>query len=219
MSWTVIFQSRGAIRRLYIGIVAKESTKQRILNAAVRTINEKGEAGVRIDDLLAEVNVTAPSLYHHFGSREGLMVEAQAERFAQSIQTGVDEFVNACRNSTTVEELRLGVRQALAMRSDKRRIEHRLQRLNALGAAYARPELAKKIVDAHESMVFEVARALEPLQTKGLIRSDINLQAVVAWYNGALMGGLLVELEGSTLDANDWDTVMLDAIDKLLFGL
>ncbi len=204
---------------MYIDDVAKESTKQRILNAAVRTINEKGEAGVRIDELLAEVNVAAPSLYHHFGSREGLMVEAQAERFSRSIQTGVQEFVNACRNSTSVEELRLAVQQALAMRSDKARIEHRLQRLNALGAAYARPDLAKKIVDAHESMVAEVVQALQPLQAKGLIRSDVNVEAVVAWYNGALIGGLLVELEGSTLSSHDWDIIMLDAIDKLLFGL
>jgi hypothetical protein len=41
---------------------------------------------------------------------------------------------------------------------------------------------------------------------------------VIAWYNGALIGGLLVELEPSTLDANHWSVVMIDAIDHLLFG-
>jgi hypothetical protein len=41
---------------------------------------------------------------------------------------------------------------------------------------------------------------------------------VIAWYNGALIGGLLVELEPSTLDPNRWADVMLDAIDHLLFG-
>lgn len=198
--------------------MAKASTKQRILDAAIRTINEKGEGGVRIDELLAEVQVTAPSLYHHFGSREGLMIEAQAERFAQSIQTGVAEFVTACLNATTADDIRAAVKQAVALRHDRARLEFRLQRLNALGAAYARPELAKKIVEAHESMVSETAEALRPLQMRGLIRSDINPEAVVAWYNGALMGGLLVEIEGSSLNPDDWDFVMLEAIDYVLFG-
>lgn len=64
----------------------------------------------------------------------------------------------------------------------------------------------------------EVADAMRPFQAKGLIRSDIDIEMVIAWYNGALIGGLLVELEPSTLDANHWSVVMIDAIDHLLFG-
>lgn len=194
------------------------STKQKLLDAAIRTINDKGEAGLRIDDLLNEVDVKAPTLYHHFGSREGLIVEAQAERFLRSIRVGTAEIIDAFNNSTTIEDLKKAVRLAVSYRGDESRIQYRLQRLNALGAAYARPDLAVRIVEAHEAQVREVADAMRPFQAKGLIRSDIDIEMVIAWYNGALIGGLLVELEPSTLDANHWSVVMIDAIDHLLFG-
>jgi hypothetical protein len=42
---------------------------------------------------------------------------------------------------------------------------------------------------------------------------------VVAFYNGALLGGLLVELEPSELDSNKWDGIMVDAMNHVLFGL
>lgn len=194
------------------------STKQKLLDAAIRTINDKGEAGLRIDDLLNEVDVKAPTLYHHFGSREGLIAEAQAERFLRSIRVGTAEIIDAFNSSTTIEDLKKAVRLAVSYRGDESRIQYRLQRLNALGAAYARPDLAVRIVEAHEAQVREVADAMRPFQAKGLIRSDIDIEMVIAWYNGALIGGLLVELEPSTLDANHWSVVMIDAIDHLLFG-
>ena len=194
------------------------STKQKLLDAAIRTINDKGEAGLRIDDLLNEVDVKAPTLYHHFGSREGLIGEAQAERFLRSIRVGTAEIIDAFNSSTTIEDLKKAVRLAVSYRGDESRIQYRLQRLNALGAAYARPDLAVRIVEAHEAQVREVADAMRPFQATGLIRSDIDIEMVIAWYNGALIGGLLVELEPSTLDANHWSSVMIDAIDHLLFG-
>jgi AcrR family transcriptional regulator len=162
--------------------------------------------------------VKAPTLYHHFGSREGLIVEAQAERFLRSIRVGTAEIIDAFNNSTTIQDLKKAVRLAVSYRGDESRIQYRLQRLNALGAAYARPDLAVRIVEAHEAQVREVADAMRPFQAKGLIRSDIDIEMVIAWYNGALIGGLLVELEPSTLDANHWSVVMIDAIDHLLFG-
>ena len=199
--------------------MSARSTKQRLLDAAIKSINERGESGLRIDDLLEEVDVKAPTLYHHFGSREGLMVEAQAERFLTSIRTGVPEVIAAFERSNSVEDLRGAVRLAISMRGDASRIRYRLQRLNALGAAYARPELARRIVEAHEQVVREVAAAMVPFQRRGLIRADINLEMVVALYNGALIGGLLVELDGATLDPREWETVMMDALDHLLFGV
>ena len=194
------------------------STRERLLEVAIRIINEKGEAGVRIDELLREVDVTAPTLYHHFGSREGLIVEAQAQRFFTSSQVGIPEIIEAFEKSSSQDDLRDAVRLAVSYRGDASRIEHRLQRLNSLGAAYARPELAARIVEIHESFVRDIATAMRPFQERGLIRSDIDLEMVIAWYNGALLGGLLVELGPSTLRTSSWSDIMIDALEHLLFG-
>src|SRR5690606_17309469 len=54
--------------------------KQAILDVTVRLLAERGPDGFTIDDVLVESDTSASSLYHHFGSREGLLAEAERYR-------------------------------------------------------------------------------------------------------------------------------------------
>lgn len=55
-----------------VDISEVESTKQRILLAAVRMFAERGYAAVSIRDIAAVVNIKPPSIYSHFESKEAL---------------------------------------------------------------------------------------------------------------------------------------------------
>ena len=199
--------------------MSESTTKERILESAIAAIDERGEAGVRVEEILREVGVGAPTLYHHFGNREGLVLAAQAERFIRTLRTDVPLVIAAFDKCRTVEDLRTAVQFAVSLRGDRSNVERRLKRLNALGAAYARPELVDRITEAHDAMVKQIAAAMRPFQTKGMIRQDVNLEMVVAWYNGAVLGSLLVEMGRTTLHAEEWSVVMLDALEHLLFDL
>lgn len=198
--------------------MSNSSAKQRLLEAAIVAVNENGEASVRIDDLLNEVGVTAPTLYHHFGNREGLMLEVQAERFSRVMRADFPKFIEAVNNSKNEKDLRAAVRLAFTLRDDPARLMIRFQRLNALGAAYARPELAARMVTIHDELAKEVAAAMQPFQDKGILRKDIDLAMLVAWYNGAVVGKLLVDMAPSSLDTKQWAAIMSDALEHLLFG-
>jgi AcrR family transcriptional regulator len=50
-----------------------EDAKRVILDAAERLISRSGPAGLRLQDVAAEIGLTHPVILHHFGSREGLM--------------------------------------------------------------------------------------------------------------------------------------------------
>ncbi len=200
-------------------MVPKElTTKEQLLEVTIAAIDEKGEVGVRVDDVLKEVGVTPPTLYHHFGSREGLIVEAQAERFSRVMRTEFAIFIKAVNDSKNEKDLREAIKGAFAMRDEPKRFIVRFQRLNALGAAYARPELAKRIVEIHDSFALQAATALKPFQDKGILRQDVDLAMVVAWYNGAVIGKLLVEMAPSELAISEWGKIMADAVEHLLFG-
>ena len=196
----------------------EQSTKERLLEAAIVMINEKGEAGVRVEELLREVGVSAPTMYHHFGNREGLILAAQVERFIRTLRTDFPIVIAAFNRSETVEDLKEAVRIAVTFRGDASRMERQMQRLNALGSAYARPELAAGIVKAHEDIVRQVADAMRPFQEKGMIRADIDLEMVVAWFNGTVLGAQLLEIAPSTLDISKWAEIMTDAVEHILFG-
>ena len=59
------------------------STRDTILAAALRVLEEEGEARFSTRAVQTLANVTAPTVYHHFGNADGLLSAAIAEAFAQ----------------------------------------------------------------------------------------------------------------------------------------
>ncbi len=53
---------------------AETGGRERLLAAAARLFASKGYAGTSVRDILKAAKVTAPVLYYHFGSKEGLFV-------------------------------------------------------------------------------------------------------------------------------------------------
>jgi AcrR family transcriptional regulator len=62
-----------------------EGARDEILAAAERHLVAHGPAGLRLQELAAEVGVSHPAILHHFGSREGL-VNAVVERAVGKLQ-------------------------------------------------------------------------------------------------------------------------------------
>lgn len=205
-------------KRILAPVTGETPVKQRLLELAVQTIDESGEPGIRVNQLAESAGVTIPTLYHYFGSREGLIEEAQAERFIRAFRTDVNNLVAALAECKTKKDLVRELQRLFKARRSQDRSLGRWQRVNALGASYARPTLAERIVRIHDDLVTQVALALMPFQRQGFIRQDIDLRAVIAWYNGAVIGKNLIEISNSSIDANEWDRTLDEAVFVILFG-
>ena len=193
-------------------------TRSTILELAIAVIDEHGEQAIRTNHLAAEAGTTPPTLYHYFGSRESLVEEAQAERFFRSLIVDVDILISQLSTTSTEKQLRKAINDLFLRRDSQERIAVRWKRLNALGAAYAREELERRITEMHNEVVTKMALALMPFQRQGFIRQDIDLRAVIAWYNGAVLGKALVTMDGSDIDAGQWERTMNEAVLFTLFG-
>ena len=66
-------------------LVPTHPTAQRLLDAAVHQLDSEGEAGLRVDAVVAEAGVTIPVLYHHYGNREGLVRAAHVARLTRDL--------------------------------------------------------------------------------------------------------------------------------------
>jgi TetR/AcrR family transcriptional repressor of nem operon len=55
---------------------AKRSAKDKLLDAAVKVVRQKGYAATTVDDLCQEAGVTKGAFFHHFASKEDLAVAA-----------------------------------------------------------------------------------------------------------------------------------------------
>lgn len=61
----------------------KKKTRDRILRAASRQVRGRGEKGVAIAELMAELDLTHGGFYRHFASKQQLLVEAVAKGFEE----------------------------------------------------------------------------------------------------------------------------------------
>jgi len=61
----------------------KSKIKQNILAAALAMFSAKGYDGVSVNDLVSAVGVTKPTLYYHFGSKEGLFDAVCQENYGR----------------------------------------------------------------------------------------------------------------------------------------
>src|SRR5687767_7290505 len=57
---------------------AKPSAKDKLLEAAVHVVRQKGYAATSVDDLCEAAGVTKGAFFHHFESKEDLAVAAAA---------------------------------------------------------------------------------------------------------------------------------------------
>lgn len=62
-------------------------TRDTLLAAALKILEEEGEEQFSTRNVCAIANVTAPTLYHHYGSADGLLSAAIAEAFAQFLES------------------------------------------------------------------------------------------------------------------------------------
>lgn len=143
-----------------------------ILDAAAALLEAQGPAGLTTRAVCEAAGVKAPTLYHHFGDKDGL------ERAL--IQRGLAEFMQRKRtppgSADPLEQLRFGWDVAL---------EFALKRpaLHALFAQHARNEPAL-LADAYSLMHARVQRLVDMGRFRGPV--DPAARAVFAASQGAL---------------------------------
>ncbi|GEP41549.1 TetR/AcrR family transcriptional regulator [Brevifollis gellanilyticus] len=94
---------------------ANNDTKERILDAAVGIVLEKGFSGVGINEILKAVNVPKGSFYHWFTSKEQFGVEllkyfgGKAQAYTRKWLTKTDTIPNAYERLVAFYEARLSM--------------------------------------------------------------------------------------------------------------
>jgi AcrR family transcriptional regulator len=183
------------------------NTRERLLKAAAATIDKGGEGAVRIRDLTKSCDITAPSIYHFFGSREGLIDAAQAFRFSRGQRQLSDAFASAihtCKSKTQFVELAHRFLETM-FAPDRRVIRN--SRLNVLGNAVNRPALSKELALVQDESNKVVGESLGYAQTKGWVRDDFNTEMFAAWLNGVVNSRRLIEMNGTHPLADEWDVI------------
>ena len=80
------------------------NTRATLVTAALKVLEDEGEAQFSTRAVCALAKVTAPTLYHHYGSADGLLSAAMTEAFSQFLESKKA----AVKSTDTVTALREG---------------------------------------------------------------------------------------------------------------
>jgi AcrR family transcriptional regulator len=196
----------------------RHPTEQKILDEAIRIIEANGEAGLRVHDIEVAVEVTPPSIYHFFGSREGLVSAAQAERLVRSFAEFNALSESILRGVSSRAELRDAFVNILTMIYEPSRSLARQQRLFALGSVEGRPELAVVLGEAARGFLRQLAESFQVFKDIGWTRPDLDLEAFIQWLAGQILGRIYIEIGCEPAPNPAWDAISIDAVMFVAFG-
>ena len=190
----------------------RQSSRLRILHVAAKMLDQHGEPQLRISGVCKKAKVTAPSIYHFFDSREGLIDAAQAFLFVQGqaeLGEAFGEATYACASKSGFAAI--VDRFARAAFSDARR-HVRSRRASVLGRAQNSESLSKQLnVDQNVSNKL-IGDPLRFAQAKGWVRSDFDTEMFAAWFVGMTTARCFIEFGDTHPKTAQWDTIAIRAV-------
>lgn len=168
---------------------AAEVTRTRLVEAAIQRFAADG-LGASFDAVAHDVGVTKGALYHHFGSKDGLLEAVYKEAIRRHAERVVEDSAHGDGRARL-----LALIDASARLLSSRTPFYRLLIALHLAAAMERPVLApiarRKQANQREFMIGLVRQG----QADGSIRADLDAEAVGLTVNAALEGFLTQQLE------------------------
>ena len=191
----------------------------RILEHTIKVIETEGESEVRTRDIAQHCGVTAPILYRAFGSREGLIVVAHAERYRRLLASFGGELARRVAATLTVDQFVAVVSDEISQLLSPDRVRERLTQAEVRGSAVTRPELRRVVQEVELEAARWLADALRPIQDRGWLRANLDLDAFSRWALDVVSSRVVVDLSVSVTEMDDWDERTARVIIQELMGL
>ena len=170
------------------GGVAAQGGRERIIAAAMATLEERGEAALRFADIAEAADVALSVITHHFGTREGLIAELHARRFASISARDHEALQRLAESATTKSEFAAGVAAITAATFDDSRSADRFARVVSIGAMHGRPDLAVAIREEATAMIDRLTRVIVTGQHRGLVATDVDPRALATFIRAYALG-------------------------------
>jgi AcrR family transcriptional regulator len=204
-------------------VTPSEGTQQRtpaerILERAIEVVEQSGEVAIRTNPIAFECGVTPPILYRAFGSREGLVIAAQAERYRRSSADSAAYLYRYIGEATSRQALIDNISHSLDFIFGEVRSPHRRLRAEVIGSAVSRPQLRAEITRIDREYAIEIAHAYQPAVEKGWIAKDRNLEVIAVWAQGIVNMRAMVDDSDDAETRRVWDSLSKAAILDAIFG-
>jgi AcrR family transcriptional regulator len=207
----------GAVSVQTEAIDGELTSVQRILERTIQVIETAGEAAIRTNPIAFECGVTPPILYRAFGSREGLIIAAQAERYRRSTEVAMSYLFRYIDDANSREQLRENISTSLDFIFSEQRSENRRLRADVIGSSMSRPELREHLIRIDKAYAAAIVERYQPAVEKGWLSRDKDYSVIAIWAQGVINARVMVDKGASAETLTAWDELSKRAILSAIF--
>jgi AcrR family transcriptional regulator len=177
------------------------ATIQRAIDVTAELIDQRGEEGVRLQDVVNRSGVSAGSLTHHFGSRDGLVAAALMARYDRAAEQRARSFDI---DASDPVRFAAGMAAIFSSAAAGERDGWRLARVRALAAARHRPALRAALRDSIARLEQDMTARVAVAPDRLVDGAAVCPRALVVFSESYSAGRIVDTVFGDPLPMEEW---------------
>lgn len=180
---------------------------QAVLDAVADRLLVGDELAIRIPEICDATGVNYGSVYHHFGSREGVIDAAYDMIFTRMVEEDLKLFEQVNDSVETLEEYITVMAPIVAtLSSGPARKKRRAMRIRIVAAAATRPRLKELIGESQGRLTDELRRLTLMAQKNEWLRDDISAEFFAVLFQILIFGRALDDVSREPIDEELWES-------------
>jgi len=180
-----------------------------VLDAVAQRLMVADESLIRIPEICDATGVNYGSVYHHFGSREGVIDAAYAMMFtslADADIANLRRITSSAAGFVEYPDAILAIVSAFTSGVDRR--ERRSLRLRIIAASLTRPQLRATIAVEEHRLTEELMRLAQRSQERGWLRCDLSAHSIAVLVQVLLIGRTIDDVSTTPIEDREWAEAM-----------
>jgi AcrR family transcriptional regulator len=202
-------------------VVHKQRRSEPVMRTVVEAVADRLEHGdetlIRIPEVCAATGINYGSVYHHFGSREGVIDAAYDLLFSRLVERDIAMARMVLESVSSREQFVTVIAEAIgAITAGPERRASRSLRMRIVAVSLTRPELRERIARTQSRLTDELRAIVELGQARGWVPAAFDAHAVAVVIQALVFGRNLDDVSERPIDQTAWNDVTRRLAEALL---
>jgi AcrR family transcriptional regulator len=188
-----------------------------VLEAVAERLMSSDESQIRIPEICEATGVNYGSVYHHFGSREGVIEAAYEMIFCELVEEDIAMLDRVSISAQTFDDFVTALVPLVEnMTYGEQRRDRRALRLRIIAAAQTRPELKTLIGSTQIRITDGLTGVVAYGQSQGWLRDDLAARSIAVFMQALIFGRNLDDISMAPIGDQEWGAVMGIVLSELM---
>ncbi len=187
-------------------------TKLALIRATMSLLDEVGDAGFTVDDVLARSNISRGSMYHHFHDFDDLINNAHVMRFSDYVDEDIQSLARVVADCNTVEQFLERIAVLAREIHSTNRQGRRAQRVTTMARAAKSDSMRVALAAELARMTDSLADLFREMQERGIVRRDFSPKMYATFIQAYSLGKIVDDVTADPIDPDEWTNFVMNML-------